>query len=218
MPLRYLILLMMIWLASNAGCSLRSRYALDDPVYASKYQEGAEKSDLAGKLKQAIDARHTKELSGLFASGGVQVRPRFGDTFGSIELGREVYIQNYLTNRISASGLAGNGSGFVGLDVGTRLQSPTRLAPFVGVGGNAGISIRDFISIATDRSDSEQSFISPEPSRTVSGFAAVYPEVGAHFWLNGRLRLSGFGRYLVTTEGREFDDWLIGFQIALFGR
>lgn len=209
---------MMIWLASNAGCSLRSRYALDDPVYASKYQEGAEKSDLAGKLKQAIDARHTKELSGLFASGGVQVRPRFGDTFGSIELGREVYIQNYLTNRISASGLAGNGSGFVGLDVGTRLQSPTRLAPFVGVGGNAGISIRDFISIATDRSDSEQSFISPEPSRTVSGFAAVYPEVGAHFWLNGRLRLSGFGRYLVTTEGREFDDWLIGFQIALFGR
>ena len=218
MPLRYLILLMMIWLASNAGCSLRSRYALDDPVYASKYQEGAEKSDLAGKLKQAIDARHTKELSGLFASGGVQVRPRFGDAFGSIELGREVYIQNYLTNRISASGLAGNGSGFVGLDVGTRLQSPTRLAPFVGVGGNAGISIRDFISIATDRSDSEQSFISPEPSRTVSGFAAVYPEVGAHFWLNGRLRLSGFGRYLVTTEGREFDDWLIGFQIALFGR
>lgn len=218
MPLRYLILLVMIWLASNAGCSLRSRYALDDPVYASKYQEGAEKSDLAGKLKQAIDARHTKELSGLFASGGVQVRPRFGDTFGSIELGREVYIQNYLTNRISASGLAGNGSGFVGLDVGTRLQSPTRLAPFVGVGGNAGISIRDFISIATDRSDSEQSFISPEPSRTVSGFAAVYPEVGAHFWLNGRLRLSGFGRYLVTTEGREFDDWLIGFQIALFGR
>ena len=209
---------MMIWLASNAGCSLRSRYALDDPVYASKYQEGAEKSDLAGKLKQAIDARHTKELSGLFASGGVQVRPRFGDAFGSIELGREVYIQNYLTNRISASGLAGNGSGFVGLDVGTRLQSPTRLAPFVGVGGNAGISIRDFISIATDRSDSEQSFISPEPSRTVSGFAAVYPEVGAHFWLNGRLRLSGFGRYLVTTEGREFDDWLIGFQIALFGR
>lgn len=47
---------------------------------------------------------------------------------------------------------------------------------------------------------------------------AVYPEVGTHVWLNGSWRLTAYGRYLVTTEGRVHDDWLLGGQLTVFRR
>jgi hypothetical protein len=30
--------------------------------------------------------------------------------------------------------------------------------------------------------------------------------------------LTGFGRYMVTTEGRDDDDWLVGGGIAFFAK
>ena len=91
----------------------------------------------------------------------------------------------------------------------------------VGVGGSAGILLQDavplIIDVATDSEDRANSLTNDE-SETIGGLAALYPEVGVHFWLNGQIRFTTFGRYLVTTEGREFDDWLIGGQIAIFGR
>ncbi len=42
---------------------------MDDPIYADKYAEGASKRDLPGKIKQALDARHTKYLEGWLISG-----------------------------------------------------------------------------------------------------------------------------------------------------
>ena len=58
---------------------------------------------------------------------------------------------------------------------------------------------------------------SGEDKERFSGFlASVYPEVGGHFWWTPRLRLTGFGRYMFTTEGRDQDDWLIGGGLAVF--
>ena len=53
-----LIFLSVFFLASF-GCALptgmlRSRWAMDDNAYAEKYAQGAEKSDIAGKLKPSI--------------------------------------------------------------------------------------------------------------------------------------------------------------------
>jgi hypothetical protein len=31
-------------------------------------------------------------------------------------------------------------------------------------------------------------------------------ELGVHFWLDGQSRITGFGRYILTSEGRDFDD------------
>ena len=61
---------LIVLLTFVTGCSLRSRYALDDPIYQEKYAVGADKDDIAGKLKQATDARHTKYLDGWVAGGG----------------------------------------------------------------------------------------------------------------------------------------------------
>ena len=59
---------------------------MDDPVYAEKYAEGAGRWDLLGKTKQALDARHTSGLNGMYLSGGAQVRPESGKTLGGGEL------------------------------------------------------------------------------------------------------------------------------------
>lgn len=63
-----LILLPLLGVGSN---TLKSRYAKSDPVYAEKYADGAAKTDLLGKSKQAIDARHVEGLGGWFAGGEV---------------------------------------------------------------------------------------------------------------------------------------------------
>ena len=96
------------------------------------------------------------------------------------------------------------------------------MAPFVGVGGSAGILLQDavplIIDTALDDTDDQYDSSHDNSSDTVDGLAAIYPEVGAHFWINGQIRLTAFGRYWVTSEGRDFDDWLVGGQIAIFSR
>lgn len=212
------VLLLALLFFCCGGCSsLRSRYAMNDPIYASKYADGASKSNIAGKIKQALDARHTKYLEGWLVSGGAQVRPRSGQAFGTFEIGREVYDESYFSHRLSLSGFVGEGIGTVGVDIGARLQAPTRLAPFVGAGASAGVLFQDALSLALDSVDDSDLF-QEDSSTDVDGLVVIYPEVGTHFWIDGQIRLTMYGRYLVTTEGRDFDDWLVGGQITLFSR
>lgn len=221
------MLITLLLVIASGGCtSLRSRYALDDPVYAQKYAEGASKKNIAGKIKQAIDARHTKYLIGWLAGGGTQVVPDEGDRFSSIDLSRAVYQTDWFTTRLGLSGYSGDDTLSLGVDVGARLQTPTRLAPFVGVGGYGGVSLEDAVPLIIesafdstfDSDDSFESVSTNDSSNTVGGLALFYPEVGAHFWVDGKIRLSTFGRYLITSQGRDTDGWYVGAQIALFTR
>lgn len=209
-----------------SGCSLRSRYALDDPVYYEKYANGAEKGDLLGKAKQALDARHTEDLSGLYFSGGVQQRQNDDHAIFGGELGSESYVENWLTLRGSLATYIGESDdggteGYGGLDLGIRFQTPSRIAPFVGVGIFNGIS-RGTESANGDGIDNDDDGAIDERNErrsTVDGWlTAIYPEVGLHVWANSRVRVSGFGRYFITTEGRQQDDWLIGAQFTVFTR
>jgi len=184
-PIRMLSL--SILAASCLGCAgLKSRYALDNEVYAEKYAVGAEKSDVLGKLKQASDARWVKDQQGTFLGGGVLVSP---DTSTSDHL-------------------------LVGLDLGARVQVPSRLAPFVGTGGTVGFSAFDLIDTFQEDDGFENNAF--EDDTDWDAFAAVYPEVGVHFWTNGRYRFTVFGRYLISTSGRRNDGWLIGGQLLRF--
>ncbi|MDB4614133.1 hypothetical protein OAH18_00445 [bacterium] len=207
------------------GCSLRSRYAMDDPIYSEKYADGAEKGDLLGKAKQALDARHTENLSGFYISGGAQQRHGDGHAIFGGEVGGESYAENWVTLRGSLACYigekAGNTEGYGGLDLGVRFQTPTRIAPFVGVGLFNGFSKGTEAARGDGIDNDDDGFIDERNERksTVDGWmTAVYPEVGLHAWLNGNVRLTTFGRYFVTTEGRAQDDWMIGGQIAVFSR
>jgi hypothetical protein len=208
-------------LAVCCGCSLRSRYAMDDPVYAAKYAEGVERWDLLGKAKQALDARHTAGLSGVYAAGGAQLLPASGNAVFGGELGGEAYATNWLTGRAALSGYAGEDGYFTGLDLGARAQTPTRIAAFAGVGAFNGYASHEVDAESDLRDNDGNGFIDEwgEKETEYDGWLSIfYPEVGAHFWINGSWRVTGYGRYLITSEGRAHDDWLVGLQLAAFAR
>jgi len=200
---------------------LKSRWALDDPVYADKYTVGAEKSDLLGKTKQALDARHAEGWGGFYLSGGAQYQADADEPFVGGELGTEFYMASWMTGRGALATYIGDDEGFLGLDVGMRLQTPTRVAPFVGIGmfqgASRGVELADW-----DGKDNDGDGFIDERGEEESGvddwLSAVYPEVGLHAWLNGHWRVTAYGRYFVSSEGRAHDDWLVGGQLTAFRR
>lgn len=205
------LLLLLTLSASSVGCaSLKSRYAMDNEVYAEKYAEGVPKSDVVGKLKQANDARWVEGHTGGYLGGGVMVAPDTGSWMGAISKGREEYPYSWVSNRIAFEGIASTSQPeflYGGIDLGIRAQTPSRIAPFVGAGGSVGFSAIDILASALEVEDDDDDW---------SVMAAAYPEVGVHFWVNGRYRLTFFGRYMITTSGRDHDGWLIGGQLATF--
>lgn len=208
------------------GCALptgltKSRWAMDDLEYAEKYCDGAEKSDIPGKIKQASDARFMRGAGGYFVSGGVMSRPDTERALGGVDVGVEGYMTSYLTARGSLMFMTNSDDWFTGADVGLRLQTPTRLAPFAGAGLFAGYA-DEVVPADDDRIDNDDDgFIDErgEDRKRFSDFlVSVYPEVGGHFWWTPSIRLTGFGRYMVTSEGRANDDWLVGGGVAIFSK
>lgn len=192
---------------------------MDDPEYAEKYAEGAEKSDLPGKIKQAADARFMGGASGTYISGGLMSRPDDDNELAGLELGVEGYATSFMTTRGALTLITDSDDWFTGADLGLRIQTPTRLAPFAGAGLFAGYA-EEVVPAEDDWIDNDDDGFTDErgeDKERFSGFlASIYPEVGAHFWWTPSLRLTAFGRYLITTEGRAADDWLIGGGLALF--
>ncbi len=100
-----------------------------------------------------------------------------------------------------------------GAVVSGRLQVPARFAPFVGAGlygGWAGLEGAD-----NDGYDNDDDGFIDERGEDDHAFAvAVFPEVGAHFWINHRVRVTTSLTYYLTNQGRD-DDFLfysVGFS------
>lgn len=216
--------MLVVGLCFQGGCALptgilRSRWAMDDAEYAEKYCDGAEKTDVLGKLKQAVDARFQADASGMFVSGGYAKRTDADHGLFAIDIGTESYCTSFLTGRASLMGMGNGDDWFTGADLGLRLQTPTRLAPFVGAGVYAGYADEEVLADDDGKDNDDDGSIDEwrEKDERFSGaLAAVYPEVGAHFWWTPQVRLTGYGRYMVTTEGRTADDWQIGVGLAVF--
>ncbi|MCC9655693.1 hypothetical protein [Rhodopirellula halodulae] len=208
---------------ASCGCRLptgltRSRWAMEHPEYAKKYADGAPKSDPLGKVKQASDARFLADAKGTYVSAGAAYRSNTG-AGGSLEVGSESYLTSYMTQRMSLAATAGWDQASLGVDTGLRLQTPTRLAPFVGVGGYVGMNWEtveaDDDGIDNDEDGHTDEF-GEEDTEYDLALASIYPELGAHFWWTPQVRLTGFGRYWVTTNGRDSDAWIVGGGLAIF--
>jgi hypothetical protein len=205
-----------------SGCQpFKSRYAMDDREYAAKYAEGAESGDLLGKAKQAIDARHVAGLSGWYASGAGQYTGNADRPVVGAEVGYEHYQTSYFSQRMGGMLLFDGELPYAGIDIGARLQTPTRFAPFLGAGIFNGI-IPSYENAENDNADNNKNgFIDEagESDWTIKRYTvAIYPELGAHFWINGSGRATLYSRYFVTSAGRDQDQWIIGGQMALFSR
>lgn len=211
--------LLLIVAGGSSGCSTHSRWAMSDEEYAAKYDkpyEPGEIKQMARKVKQASDARFVSGRSGFFVTGAGSGSP----TAAAAEIGGEKYLTSYVSAKASLQGLLAEGAEVVtaGVNLGVRLQSPTRFAPFVGVGTYIGGGEREECGCFNNIDDDDDGFIDePGEIRTVGSAAfAIYPEIGAHYWLTPDIRLTGSGSYYITNEGRDFDFWLAGFTIAFF--
>jgi hypothetical protein len=213
-------LCLFIFFATGCG-GLKSRYAMDDPIYANKYAEGAERGDILGKAKQAIDARHVTGLSGWYLSGGALYRPKSDNSLAGADFGFENYIASWLSHRLGLGAYWSNSEGYIGADTGVRAQLPTRVTPFIGAGAMFGVSKTE-IPADKDGADNDDDDLYDEPGETKSGIddvlAVVYPELGVHAWLNSHWRLTGYGRYMLDYPGDETDGWLIGGQLTYLYR
>lgn len=185
------------------GC-FSSKWAMDDPDYSAKYSkpypdDHFEKSKRMAK--QMVDARHAAGEYGLYGGMAFADAP----TSVGLEVGGFDYATSWLSSHISLSYLAGTGAQdlFTGANAGLRMQIPSRLSPFVGTGVYGGYSEE---TVTADCGCKEEQFD--------GAFAAVYPEVGMHLWLNGHWRLTTSAAYYFNTEGRDQDFWLFGISLG----
>lgn len=213
------IVVIAVSITTCAGCAGlgSSRWAMDDEVYAEKYDRAysANAPEKLGRMiKQASDARYVADRGGCYWGAAGADEP----FTAGVEVGRFMYTGPSLESRIGFKGLAGTGAHdwFAGGDLGLRFQSPSRLAPFVGAGTYLGANWRD-VPAANDGIDNDgNGFIDEFGEKdSVSEFiASAYPELGVHFWMNSSTRLTANAQYHFTTEGRSSDFWFIGLSIS----
>ena len=215
--MRFFLLLLagMGLLASGCGTS---RWAMDDPDYAAKYERPYEEGEKLPRLaKQLIDARHVAGKGGVYAAAVAAKHPW---SVGG-ELGLFAYhpATACVEVRGGLAGLAGTGAKdvFGGIDLGLRAQPPSRLAPFAGLGVFSGPS-RQEVAAEGDGHDNDDDMFTDEPgekTRRDDYLGAVYPELGVHYWLNSRWRVSGLSRYYMTSDGRNTDFWTVGLSLSM---
>lgn len=181
-----------------AGCH-GSRWARSDPKYAAKYRHHSD--NVLQMAKQASDARQVAGRSGAYVGGALRGDP--------VAAGLQVGVFTYPESRAGMIETRGGLAGLVvegdrplsgGGELGVRLQTPTRLAPFVGVGGYGGI-----VPFSSDGPPGEEDY---------DWVFAGYPEAGVHFWVTPRLRLTGSISQQFTTGNNATDYTLIGLQLA----
>jgi hypothetical protein len=204
MQARILLLLLLV----ATGC-MGSRWAKDDPDYAAKYPRHTD--DVGRTIKQAIDARHLVRKGGAYASVGGRDEPF---AMGG-EAGLFRYPNPYLEGRVGLAGLIYESDAPVsgGVLAAARLQTPTRLAPFAGIGAYAGMTPDK--STTNDGVDNDSNGQIDEWGESENDFVfAVVPEAGCHFWLTPGWRLTGSTSYYVTGAGRDHDFLMFNVSLA----
>lgn len=199
------------------GCQLSSKWALDNPSYAKKYdrpytERGWKKH--RRMAKQMVDARFVAEESGLYASTQGEFDQQ---VVAGAELGAIYFPSASTSARVGVGGLISGtneeGRGRLGLEGGLRWFVPARLAPFVGIGGFIGGSEKEVASL--DYGPLEEADETSEKS--YQSLSALYPEVGVGLWLNGNLQLMLHSRYYVSSQGRDADTWSSGLGFVWLG-
>lgn len=190
---------------------------MDNKAYSKKYDvpyTGDDVDKVERMVKQSVDARHVDGQSGIYTGFAASDDPfTLGAKVGCFE-----YLNHSVEGRVGLKGLLGTGDKdyFVGIDAGLRLQSPTRFAPFVGVGtyvgGNGKSEAAEHDHLDNDDDGSIDEF--GEEKDVAHLFASIYPEVGAHFWINGETRLTASAQYHLTTAGRDDDFAFFGISVA----
>lgn len=219
--LRALLTLGVLLIGGCAGgrWPLSSKWAMADGDYADKYGKPYPEGERYRRMaKQMVDARHVAGKIGGYAGAAVQTDPGAA----GVEIGAFQYGEGlpWLETRGALSLLWADTAEevFIGGTLGARVQSPSRIAPFVGLGGYLGITpYFEYVAAESDNVDNDDDGFtdeSGERDREFDDFAAVYPEIGIHFWATPRTRITASAAYMITSEGRDQDFWFLGVNVA----
>jgi len=189
---------------------------MKDPDYAAKYPRHS--GNVLKMAKQAVDARHLAQRKGSYLGGTFEPE---ANAIGG-EIGYSYYLEPWLEQQIALAGLYSDDlhDAYIGGKLGYRVQSPSRVAPFVGLGGFAGLFHKGtpydtlYVVGAAVSDDPDYHYDHDPGDDGLHPMLAVYPEVGVHFWLNEKFRLTASGSYHISTEGRKFDYYLFNFGIS----
>ncbi|QDU96109.1 hypothetical protein [Lignipirellula cremea] len=201
------------------GCA-NPRWALRDRDYRDKYSQDT--SDLRLQAKQAVDARHVREKWGYVGGGGASPGSPFA---GHLKFGYFDYMESWLERQFTLGAFRSNSLNdtVFGPQATFRVQSPSRLAPFVGVSGLAGVlhkgTLHDGVdlivrSLQNDDDDCGCDKNRGLPDDHLHPVFVGAPEVGVHYWLNADLRATASLSYAMSTEGRDHDAFFLNFEIA----
>lgn len=226
--------------ALRESCPLvTSRWAMDDPAYAKRYDAPYPDDQLKKTermARQMVDARHVADRNGISVGVAYQADP---DSLGG-RVGMFRYPSPNVENYIGFSGVDGATTEnlMLGVDGGVRFQPATRIAPFAGVGGFAGIGWQSAaatgaipVALAIDgtlNDDEDDSKSFDEDDYPLTGalyseevigtkrqfLGAFYPEIGVHYWLTPNIRLTGSSQYWLTTLGRDDDFWFHSASVS----
>lgn len=106
---------------------------------------------------------------------------------------------------------------FGGVSVGMRTNVPLAFAPYLGAGVYVGQNEFE-VPAGHDGIDNDEDGVKDEPGEMATDnhlIAAVYPEAGWQLKLGNSFSLRLLSRYMVSSVGRQHDDWFYGFSFAL---
>jgi len=201
-------LVMLPMLAVALGCG-GSRWAREDSDYAAKYPNHTD--NVAKMAKQAVDARHVTGKGGPYAGmSGV------GDPFAmGGEAGWFQYPTSYLEWHGGLAGLLyeGNTSATIGVTGGARVQTPSRLAPFMGIGAYGGVTPYN-LHDDDGFDDDGNGLVDDFGEETNDHVLAIYPEAGVHFWLTPEWRITASTSYWVAVTDEVDGFWMWNLSLA----
>ena len=105
---------------------------------------------------------------------------------------------------------------FGGASVGLRTALDVPLSPYVGVGLYLGENEKE-VSASHDKIDNDRDgFIDERGEMTTDNLlmTAIYPELGFHLKFGETFSIRMMGRYMVSSFGRQHDDWYYGVSLA----
>ncbi len=218
----FVLFVLFLWV-SCCGCATHpwdsSRWAMDIPEYKEKYDKPYEKGKLESlprRIKQMSDARFNHDRTGISFGTGLGVDP--------IALGGELGISHYAvpwsSTEISLKGilLEGDYGGLLGLKIGQRIQAPTRLSPFVGIGIFAAASSTEEPA-TNDGIDNNGNLFVDEPGERKEvnkGLLTIYPEAGIQYWIDSSSRFTLSTQYHFNANGRDEDFLYTGISLTFF--
>ena len=210
-----LALLVVTELASAEEPIFSSKWAMDVAEYAEKYGVPYSNDPRIRRTqirREMFDASFQEDASGVYGGGAGALT---NGSVGDLAAGIFKMPTSWSTVRLGALGMVANGQPMGGGEVGVRLHLPTRLAPYVGLGGVLELSgVRRQITRHRYYYDNGNRLDNPRWGYFPVGMAAVVPEAGISYWLTSDARLNlGAGYYI--TSGRQPDFLMVNMSLGI---